>query len=50
MPRRSQRKKAISPETIVDSSSESDEFVAIASNDQYVTVNSLLCCHKNFLI
>ena len=33
MPRRSQRKKAISPETIVDSSSENDEFVAVASDD-----------------
>ena len=48
MPRRSQRKKAISPVTIVDSSSESDELVAVASDDQYV--NSLLCSNKIFLI
>jgi hypothetical protein len=48
MPRRSQRKKAVSPETIVDSSSENEDFVAVASDDPYV--DSCFCHHKIFLL
>lgn len=36
MPRRSQRKKPVSPEAIVDSSSENEDFAAIVSDDLYV--------------
>ena len=36
MPRRSQRKKAVTPETVIDSSSENEDFVAVASDDLYV--------------
>jgi hypothetical protein len=35
MARRSPRKKAISPETIVQSQSDDEDFLAVASDDQY---------------
>lgn len=41
MPRRSQRKKPVSPETIVDSSSENEDFAAIVSDDLYVASHFL---------
>jgi hypothetical protein len=44
MPRRSPRKKAISMESIVNSSSENEDFAAVASDDPYVA-----CSHKKFL-
>lgn len=48
MPRRSQRKKPISSEAIVISSSEDEEFVAVASDNPYV--DSIFLLHKSFLI
>ena len=35
MARRSPRKKAISSETVVESQSDDEDFLAVASNDQY---------------
>lgn len=46
MSRRSQRRKAISPEPIIIS--DEDDFVAVASDDKYVA--SHFCCHQSFLI
>jgi hypothetical protein len=43
MARRSQRKKAISPETIAISDND-HEFMAVASNDQYVALYITFVC------
>ena len=42
MPRRSPRKKSISPEAIVHLSSDDEDFVAVASDNPYVVSFFLL--------